>query len=150
MKSNHINNIIGFIVIIFASVASYYFINQSDTFKNQDFYKVTAIFRDANGVYKGMNLKVSGVIIGKVEDISLNQADYSVNVSLSLAKNIKIPTDSSLKIQSSGLFSGEKFLQVEAGIEDKFLQADDVIMDTRGSINFDSLINKFLFKNKND
>ena len=52
--------------------------------------------------------------------------------------------DSSLKILTSGLL-GEQYIGIEAGAEEKNLQAGDTITSTQSAVVLENLISQFLY-----
>ena len=71
----------------------------------------------------------------------MSNDDYSVNLKLSLKKDIKIPDDSIISIRSDGLLGG-KFLDIKPGVSDNYLNNNDVFSATQSAINLEDLIGK--------
>ena len=60
-------------------------------------YKLTASFDDATGLLKDDNVKVAGVVVGKVGSVKISQG--RANVEFSVKDSVKVPTDSSVAIR---------------------------------------------------
>src|SRR6478736_2033163 len=63
---------------------------------------------------------------------------------LALQSRYSFPKDSSLKILTSGLL-GEQYIGIEAGADEKTLQAGDVITATQSAVVLENLISQFLY-----
>ena len=144
MKQNILETIIGFFVIAIAlSFIFYaYFIKNSQ--KSHDGYIIKASFQNAEGIIKGSNVMIAGIKVGHVEDIYLNEKDYTVNSTLRIFNYVKIPSDSTASIISSG-FLGNKYVAINPGLSERLLVAQDSIYKTQSSINLESLIGKFMY-----
>ena len=77
-------------------------------YKNEEKYIVKAKFINCDGILKGSKVKMSGVMIGEVSRIELNN-DYDAIVSIKVQKNVKIPKDSEMMILTSGFFGQQIF-----------------------------------------
>ena len=144
MKQGFLETIVGFFVIITAvSFLFYaYFINYNQ--KSDEGYIVKARFQNVEGIIKGSNVMIAGIKVGIVEDILLNNQDYSVDSYLRIFNYVKIPTDSSASIVSSG-FLGNKYVSINPGLSETSLNPNDSIFKTQSSINLESLIGKFMY-----
>ena len=88
--------------------------------KNESFIELSATFNKIDGLTEGANIMISGINVGFVEKIKLIK-NYPV-VSMQIKKDIKISEDSSISIQTDGLF-GSKFLLIELGGVEETLEA---------------------------
>ena len=84
----------------------------------QNTYTLSATFADAQGIRAGSDVEYSGVLIGHVEDVSLDQTTGAAILKMRVNKRIgdryfKIPTDAVLTISSS-LLGGESTLNIAA------------------------------------
>ena len=65
-------------------------------------------------------------------------------MTLALQSRYSFPKDSSLKILTSGLL-GEQYIGIEAGADEKNLQAGDTISATQSAVVLENLISQFLY-----
>ncbi len=105
-------------------------------------YKIKASFTSADGINVGSNIKIAGVNVGEVVNISINKVNYKAEVIMKIYTKIKIPTDSSASIQSTG-FIGTKYIALNIGSEDIFIKDGESINYTQSSINLEKLISSF-------
>ena len=137
--------VVGFLVLFVAITFSYIVYQSSDhkLDKNEQ-YIINAIFDNIDGIKLGSEVKVSGVVIGKVISQRLDYDTYSAEVQMLIKKKIKLPEDSSAQIVSSSIL-GDKYISITPGTEDKSLVEGDTIEFTQSSINLEGLISKFIF-----
>lgn len=143
MKQNILETIIGFGVIF---IALYFLISSytSQNKDNQQQYQLKARFDSVEGIIKGSDVQIGGIIIGTVNSLKLDNMTYSADLVLSINKDVKIPLDSRASVTSSG-FLGGKFISIAPGGDDDFLKPGEKIKYTQSSVNLESLIGKFMY-----
>ncbi|MFT5675753.1 MAG: phospholipid/cholesterol/gamma-HCH transport system substrate-binding protein [Paraglaciecola sp.] len=111
-------------------------------------YVLYAKFDNIGGLKERSAVKVGGVVVGRVDSITLNAEDYTPVVGLSISKEYnQFPETSSVSILTSGLL-GEQYVGFQPGfsiegIED--LADGDFIEDTKSALVLEDLIGQFLF-----
>jgi phospholipid/cholesterol/gamma-HCH transport system substrate-binding protein len=115
----------------------------------QKTYSVTARFDNIGGLKPQTAVKSAGVVVGRVESITFDDKNFQASVSLALQSRYSFPKDSSLKILTSGLL-GEQYIGIEAGAEEKTLQAGDTITSTQSAVVLENLIGQFLYSKAAD
>ena len=95
-------------------------------------YRVTAVFSRVDGLFEGDEVRLGGIRIGTVGAQRLDEYFRAV-VNLNLDNAIDVPIDSAAAIHTDGLF-GSKFVVLEPGVEEQFLQAGDDIEFTQGAM----------------
>ncbi|PWC13002.1 outer membrane lipid asymmetry maintenance protein MlaD [Brenneria corticis] len=118
---------------------------------NQPTYRLYATFDNIGGLKARSPVRIGGVVIGRVADISLDEKSYLPRVALDIEQRYdRIPDTSSLAIRTSGLL-GEQYLALNVGFEDEemgtsILQDGGVIQDTKSAMVLEDLIGQFLYK----
>lgn len=102
-------------------------------------YKIA--FNKIDGVQVGTEVLISGVKVGFVNQVSLDK-NYPL-VSISIDKNIKLPNDSSISIQTDGLF-GAKFMLIEIGGSEELMNENDFFSFYEDSILVEDLLKKII------
>jgi len=109
-----------------------------------DYYTVTANFESAEGLRQGASVEIAGVEVGRVNRIVLDpKAGYTALVSLRINSGIALQDDVIASIRTRGII-GDKYLLLKPGGSDKLLQNGGRIRDTESSIDFESLISKYI------
>jgi phospholipid/cholesterol/gamma-HCH transport system substrate-binding protein len=131
--SFHFKNGVFFILILFIIIFFY----QSSGNSNK---KITfeTIFTYAEGLSIGSDVEMSGIKIGEVDNISLNQ-NNDVYVSGFVKSDIDIPDDSILLIRSNGIF-GKKSLLIEPGFGTVLNKNNYLFTQTKDSYSIDMLL----------
>lgn len=111
-----------------------------------DGYLVTARFEDVAGLKARAPVTMSGVTIGKVEEIEFDKERLDAIVTLRIRSDFDtIPDDSDAKILTSGLL-GSKYVGIGAGGSESYLAEQGEIELTQSAIVLENLVSKVLFK----
>jgi phospholipid/cholesterol/gamma-HCH transport system substrate-binding protein len=144
MRQNVIETVIGFIVLVTAIAFFTYAYKNSGQSEDTKGYLVNATFQSAEGIVKGSDVMIAGIKVGTVEDLGLDKESYMAQVKMRLKEGLPIPQDSVAAIVSQGLLGG-KYVVIMPGADEENLKDNDTIKHTQSSINFESLIGKFMF-----
>lgn len=129
MQSRKVEISVGlFMVLVICAIAFLCFkVTDVSSFATGKTYRVYAIFDNIGGLKSRSPIKIGGVVIGRIANISLEQDNYRPYVALDIDNAYsKIPSSSSLSIKTSGLL-GEQFIDVNLGVEQNLI--DDLDMD---------------------
>jgi phospholipid/cholesterol/gamma-HCH transport system substrate-binding protein len=102
-------------------------------------YEVLARLPKVDGLGVGTDVRISGIKVGDVTDLVLDPNNFLVTVHMSIRDDIKLPTDSSLIITSSGVL-GSQYLSINPGGDAKNIPAGGMIVNTQGA-NTNDLMN---------
>ncbi len=109
----------------------------------KDGYELTAVFNDVGGVREGSDLMLAGVSIGQVKSVVLKDNEEAL-VTFNVDFGVKLASDATVSVRTKGLI-GEKFIRVNQGSEEDYLEEGDEFEDTESSINMEDLISKYIF-----
>jgi len=105
-------------------------------------YEVNARLPKADGLSVGTDVRLGGIKIGTVTDLTLDPKSYLVTVHMSVRNDIKLPVDSSVLVTQAG-FLGGQYLSITPGGEDKMMTAGAFFENAQGSIDVMGLVNRF-------
>ena len=105
----------------------------------QHTYKLTATFDDATGLLIADNVKVAGVVVGKVTSVTINNG--KAKVEFSLKDSVKVPADSQVAIRWRNLI-GQRYLYVYPGTASTVLKNGDRVTKTRSVVDVGELFNR--------
>lgn len=111
---------------------------------DDDVYYLYARFENSSGLNERAKVSLSGVVVGRVVDISLDAQSYVSVVKMAIEKGVPLSLDTSASILTSGLL-GEKYIGLSVGADEEFLLSGDVIEDTQSAIVLEELIGQFIF-----
>jgi phospholipid/cholesterol/gamma-HCH transport system substrate-binding protein len=105
-------------------------------------YEINARLPKADGLSVGTDVRLAGIKIGTVTDLTLDPKSYLVTVHMSVRNDIKLPVDSSVLVTQAG-FLGGQYLSITPGGDDKMMSAGSFFENTQGSIDVMGLVNRF-------
>lgn len=106
-------------------------------------YLLYGEFNNISGVKAGADIQISGVKVGTVKELALNDQSFAV-VAMQLNREIKVPVDSIASVKSQGII-GDKFIQISLGGDELAFKDGETITDTESAVDLESLISKFAF-----
>jgi phospholipid/cholesterol/gamma-HCH transport system substrate-binding protein len=102
-------------------------------------YEVKARLAKVDGLGVGTEVRLAGIKVGSVTALDLDPATYLVTVHMRIENDIRLPTDSSLMINSAGLL-GASYLSITPGGDDRMIAAGGAIENTQ-SVNANDIMN---------
>lgn len=114
------------------------------TFSTGQTYEVIAKFDNIGGLKRSAPVKSSGVVVGRVTDVSFDNQTFEAVVRFALDSRIQFPKDTSAKILTSGLL-GEQYIGLAAGGDSVNLKSGDTLKITQSAVVLENLISQFLY-----
>ncbi|MBV9891836.1 MAG: outer membrane lipid asymmetry maintenance protein MlaD [Rhizobacter sp.] len=119
------------------------------TFSSGDTYTLRAYFDNIGALKVRAPVRSAGVTVGRVASIKLDPKLYQGVVELAIERGVQFPSDSSLRILTSGLL-GDQYVGVEPGASEKMWAPGAEIKQTQSAVVLESLISQFLFSKAAD
>lgn len=129
--------------VVLAVAAGFLIWGFGEGFSRPAGYEVRASFPDVDGVDVGTEVRLAGVPVGRVSDISLNPDTYMADAWLTIPADIALPSDSAALIQTDGLLGGA-YIQIQPGGSPDNLAPGDEIEDVQGAVSLLQLMMKFV------
>ena len=107
-------------------------------------YSVFARFTSISGLRVGNPVNMLGLDIGRVERLSMDQADQKAVVEMRIKNDVKIYDDAIASIKTEGLI-GDKYVSVDPGGAGTLLEAGGIITETQPAVDIAELIGKYAF-----
>ena len=118
-------------------------------------YQLIASFQNIGSLKIRAPVKIGGVVIGRVTDISLDPEHYQPQVTMDIDQRYNnIPSSSTLSVKTAGLL-GDQSLDLVIGFDDpdsdetSILGPGGRIQITHQAMDLESLIGQFLYKSDN-
>lgn len=143
MGRNLIETLMGAVVILVAAGFTVFAYRSADLGAKVG-YALSAKFEDVSGLSTGSDVRLGGIKIGSVTGQRLDPQTYSAVITMTIQEDVRIPSDSSAAVVSDGLL-GSKFVSLTPGAEEAMLEDGGQISYTQSSVNFETLIGKFMF-----
>ncbi len=106
-------------------------------------YEIQARLAKVDGLGIGTDVRLSGIKIGSVSDLTLDPRNYLVTVHMNIRNDVKVPDDSSLIVTSSGLL-GSSYISLTPGGSDKMLATGGMIQNSQGAVDLMGLVGRFM------
>jgi len=103
----------------------------------------SASFRSAEGIGIGTDVRLAGVKVGSVLDMSLDPATFRAETQFSIQSDVLLPDDSAVIISSEGLLGGS-YVEILPGGSPFNLEPGAEIEDTQSSVSIVQLLLKFV------
>lgn len=111
-----------------------------------DTYSVEARFDSISGLKVGALIEISGVNVGKVVSIRLDQENYyQAVVGMEINEGIALQEDSIASVRTSGII-GDKFIKISPGGMDELIEDGGEIEETESAISLEELVSKYIFE----
>ena len=105
-------------------------------------YEVNAKLAKADGLGIGTDVRLAGIKVGTISDLTLDPKTYLVVVHMNIRDDIKIPADSSVMVGSPLL--GSAYLSISPGGDDKMIAPGGFFENAQGSVDVNGLIQRFM------
>lgn len=107
-------------------------------------YVIEARFDNIGGLKVRAPVKSAGVVVGRVETITLDGESYEAVARLRISSPYRFSKDTIAVILTSGLL-GEQYIGLEAGGVPEYLGNGDRVTKTQSAMVLEKLISQFLF-----
>ncbi len=143
MNKKPVETIMGIVVLIVAILFLFFAYRVSDLQVVKG-YELSAKFLKVGGISVGSDVRINGIKVGTVIGQKLNTEDYMVDLTFSIASDIKLPTDSEVAIVGDGLM-GNKFIKIEPGKAKTFLNNGDEFENTKDFKSLEDMVGEIIF-----
>jgi len=148
MQSSRANEIVTGAFVLFGFAALFFLVTQ---ITNKDLsvgstggYTLIANFQNVGSLKVGAPVSMSGVTVGRVEQISYDQQQYRAVVRMRINGNYdRIPEDSDASIMTAGLLGGQ-YISITAGGSDQYLKEGSQFVIVQDAFVLENLINKLV------
>ena len=116
---------------------------------SSDSYRLSASCRAADGITVGTDVRLAGVRVGSVTDLTLNTETFRADVGFTVLDDVEVPEDSTVAISSEGLLGGN-FVELLPGGSLEALAEGDEIYNTQSSVSLVTLLLRYVGGNGGD
>jgi phospholipid/cholesterol/gamma-HCH transport system substrate-binding protein len=145
MKKGYTELIVGLFMI--AGFAGFVYLSlqfgEFSIFSMEKNYSLTAQFENVSGLKQGATVEISGVLVGKVSNVILDD-DGLATATLLINKEVRIGEDAIASIRTQGII-GDKYIRIINGSLEVTLGNNDEIMETESAIDIEELVSKYIF-----
>lgn len=95
-------------------------------------YELLVRLPKTDGLTKGAEVRVSGVRVGTVTDLTLDPASYLATVHMNIRDDVRVPADSALEVTSGGIL-GNLYVSIFPGKATAMLPPGGMIVKSCGA-----------------
>ncbi|HYG87381.1 MAG TPA: outer membrane lipid asymmetry maintenance protein MlaD [Azospirillum sp.] len=147
MRRNVIETVLGGVVLV---VAAFFlvFAYRSADLRTVQGYAVTANFSSISGLAAGADVRISGVKVGSVEQLTLDPKTFQAVVHMQIDNTVKLPQDTAAIVASESLLGG-KFMSLEPGGDEQMIAPGGRIEYTQSTPGIEQLLGQVIFSLQN-
>jgi phospholipid/cholesterol/gamma-HCH transport system substrate-binding protein len=143
MKRSVIETVLGAVILVLAGSFLVFSYRTADV-RRVSGYDIRAAFSGTGGLAMGDDVRISGVKVGSVNHLQLDEKNYLAVVTMSIDPSVKLPDDTAAIISSDSLLGG-RYLELQPGASDTMMKQGDRIQYTQAPQNLEELLGKFIF-----
>ena len=144
-KKLKIEFVSGLLILLISIICIFYYSTKVNIFNKVDKLYINSSFFDIGNINIGNDVKIKGVKVGEVSNISLDEQNYVAIITSSINKSFKIPIDSIFKISNNG-FIGSPYIEIELGNSEDTFKNNDYTTNNVDAVSLEEIINNFIFK----
>ncbi len=95
-------------------------------------YELNVRLPKTDGLSKGSEVRISGVKVGTVSELTLDPVSYLATVHMNIQDDVKVPSDSALEVTSGGLL-GNLYVAIHPGRSRTMLPPGGLIVKSCGA-----------------
>ena len=118
------------------------------SFFGDDSYSLYARFTSVSGLRTGSLVYISGIEVGRVKSLSMDQTTQKAVVEVRIKNGIRIYDDAIASIKTEGLI-GDMHLSIDPGGGGDILKAGSNITETQPPLDIADLVSKYAFGSVN-
>jgi len=149
MSRNIVETVLGAVVLLVAGIFLAFSMRAGDVSASGSGYEITADFAGIGGLSVGDDVQISGVKVGAVSDVSLDEETFLARVRLTVNEDLELPTDTAALISSESLLGG-KYLALEPGADEEIIPNGGRVQYTQAPQNLEQLLGQFIFSMQQD
>lgn len=143
MKRNPVETLLGGVVLVIAAMFMVFAYSSADIGAVSG-YAVEAKFLKVGGLETGSDVRISGIRVGTVTGQRLDPVTYEATIAMSIASDVKLPTDTEAMIVSDGLLGG-KYVNLMPGRAPERIAAGGAITKTKDFQALEDLVGEIIF-----
>ena len=145
MKKINKEIILGVIIILLSLVIFINLFNGYNSNKSNNIsFSLNSDFNNVGSLSAGNDIKIHGVKVGEVTDISINPELFVANVILEFDNFYKLPSDSIFTITSNGLMGGS-YIDIKIGSSDLTFNENETTKYNIDAISIENIISDIIF-----
>ncbi len=143
MGRNAVETVLGAVVLVVAGMFLFFAYGTAQV-KAVSGYEVRANFFKVGGLTAGSDVRINGIKVGTVSASTLDTETFEAVVVMSIATEVKLPTDTVAGIGSEGIIGG-KYLRLEPGSAKDMVQPGGLLKKTKDYRSLEDQVGEIIF-----
>ncbi len=143
ISRNPIEAVIGAVVLV-AALLFVILLYRAAEIRVADGYSITARFFKVGGLQTGSDVRMRGVKVGVVSDLTLEPETFDAVITMSIDQALQLPKDTLASISSDGVLGG-KFVSLIPGDASAALSPGEEIEKTRDFKSLEDQVSEIIF-----
>ena len=136
---------VGIFIVIGLLLIGYMTVNLGHvSFLSDNVYPLSARFSSVTGLRAGSLVYISGIEVGRVEKLTIDQESQRASVEIRIRNDIRIYDDAIASIKPEGLI-GDMYISIDPGGAGTLLKPGGTIIETQPPLDITDLISKYAF-----
>ena len=145
MKKINKEIFLGVIIILISLVIFINLFNSYNSNKSKNVsFSLNSDFNNVGSLSVGNDIKIHGVKVGEVTNISINPELLVANVNIEFDNLYKIPSDSIFTITSNGLMGGS-YIDIKIGSSELIFNENETTKHNTDAISIEKIISDIIF-----
>ncbi|KYH12577.1 MlaD family protein [Neorickettsia sp. 179522] len=133
----------GTLVLLISALIFVFLSGDFSLLKRDPCYELNATFDNAMGLSIGSDVFLSGVKIGRVTRISIEDS-FRVHVRMCVSEKVRLPRDSIAMVSAGNILSATKHINIDPGISDEILPPDGAFETTRSALDVEKILRSII------
>ena len=143
MGRNAVETVLGAVVLVVAGMFLFFAYGTAQV-KGVSGYEVSANFFKVGGLSAGSDVRINGIKVGTVSSSRLDAETFEAVVVMSIANEVKLPTDTVAGIGSEGIVGG-KYVRLEPGKAKEMIGSGGAVTKTRDYKSLEDQVGEIIF-----
>ena len=147
VQSKAVETVVGVFIVIglAALIVLAMKVSNMSTLGRDDGYGIRAKFDNIGGLKVRSPVKMSGVLVGRVSEITFDDETYEAVAVMTIdPAYVKIPEDTTANIYTAGLL-GEQYISLDAGGAEDYLEDGGEIEITQSAVVLEQVIGQIMY-----
>jgi len=139
MQRNVLETVMGAVVLLAAAAFLFIVYNASGVKAASNGYHLVMRLDQGGSITPGTDVRAAGVKVGTVVRQEFDAKNFQAVITLDIAGDVQLPTDSSANVDQDGLL-GNPYVNLQLGADDTMMKEGDVFRHATGALSLNKLI----------
>ncbi|WP_041351617.1 MlaD family protein [Neorickettsia risticii] len=133
----------GTLVLLVSALIFVFLSSNFSLLKRSDCYELNAIFDNASGLSIGSDVFLSGVKVGRVTEVSIEDS-FMVHIRMCVSERIRLPSDSVAMVSAGNILSTTKHINIDPGTSSEVLPPGGTFERTRSALDMEKILRSII------